>query len=356
MTIHIAGYYGHHNFGDDLLLSIVYSAIEPHSRNEKIRISCANPEASYLASWFPSAELVDPAQAKQRIYWGDTRVIFGGGGTLFDYTEKPSLRYISRRLLREAAIIWSAKLRGTRFMSIGLGIGPFHHSTLERICTLRLRLEDHTYVRDSESLRLAIKAGAKGATLGTDLCFLDGSKLRGIDARSQESTILIVIRTYRYGGAKNKYLSALLANAKRLEKDGHKVRWASFQPEYDTAVIEEIEAAGYAVWKWDPNSMRIDDAYAIFIGAKLVITARMHAIYIAGMLGIPCVGVSLHQKLKFASSFFENSITISDTPTEEQLSDAVQKMLSLETTDSSHAHPQEKSAIKMRDQLLEWLG
>ena len=49
----------------------------------------------------------------------------------------------------------------------------------------------------------------------------------------------------------------------------------------------------------------------------------MHGTYIAGMLGIPTVSIGLHPKLKFASNYFDNSITVSDAPSLAEITKAV---------------------------------
>ena len=63
-----------------------------------------------------------------------------------------------------------------------------------------------------------------------------------------------------------------------------------------------------------------------FARQDLVISARMHGVYVAGMVGTPCVGINVHPKVKDATNILQKAVCLEPAFTGEQLSDAIAQL------------------------------
>jgi len=353
VRLHIAGYYGHANFGDDLLLALVFEHLASKGVDEVV-ISCAAQGEAYLSKWFPKAKFVNPASRSVALYGHASHVLYGGGGTIFEYRERLPIFYRLKKKARSTLQLAIPKAIGTRFASIGLGIGPFASSAAKSFSLEQLKYQDLVFVRDNESFDHALEIIPDRVHLATDVSFIDYKRLAKIHQSANE--YVFVIRAFKYGKNKNAYFDAALKFSRYLESQGEAVRWVSYQPDYDMPVIEKLEEQGISVWKWNPHSMTVLDGYAVFSNAKCVITARMHAIYLAGMMGVPVVAIELHPKLMHAANIFRSAQAVSDNPTIEELERAVSIVMNEAShggSDSSDAH--KRKAELMFSEVHQWL-
>jgi polysaccharide pyruvyl transferase WcaK-like protein len=297
----VAGYYGHRNFGDDLLMSVVMDRLRANPGVGEISMICATEGMDYVSKWFPGVSLIDERTPLRTAVRSMDRVLFGGGGALFNYGSLPATS-VWRRHLADWRTFGLANRRGVRFAYIGIGIGPFGNDGARRATLARLRWADFATVRDEQSLKYADSVMKGRASLGPDLSLADLARAERIGAEVRpRSRTLIVVRHFKYGSERDGYLSALRRAADAISHAGQDVRWASFQPAYDRPVIDELQRAGVEVWAWDPARMSLDDAFRTLAAAECVITARMHATFVCLMLGVPVVSIAVHPKLDFAS-------------------------------------------------------
>lgn len=357
MKLLVVGYYGHRNFGDDLLMKIVLDAVKGCENLTELAVSCDLRGSDYISKWYPDVKLIGPVLSKDGVYGEYDLVIFGGGGTVFDYRKSVSLLNAVRRQLRDWLLFGRAKQRGTQFVTLGLGVGPFGCDRAQKVSMNRLRYQDKVYVRDDESLQYLQPMIGDRAVMSHDLSLVEYDALAAIAQERQASEgVVILLRHYKYDGNANQYVDACIDVAKKFVQEGKKVTWAFYQNGYDDPVIERVKALGHDMWIWDPDTMSIEDAYRSISNAELLVTARMHGIYIAGMLGVPVVGIELHPKLRLAAGFFDNRAEVVPiNPTSTEILEASTRVLAAEVVKEQPVARYASEVQGMFAALAEWV-
>ncbi len=309
------GYNGHQNFGDDLLLRIAYDLIK--EAGLLISIVTNNPKGvRYLTQWFPKAEII-LHQSPGKIFKEFDKVLYIGGNLIFNYEDHPSFLLVLKKLFSSIRLFlipyW---FKRTDFGAISIGVGPFRSKSLEITTLTSLRSFSLVLVRDKKSYRLAKKYLRKRVIFeeNPDFCVGDYEELRKIRENSVRSDeIFIVIRNIQQNNINNSYIQNLIRFRNELVKQNKKIVWCSLQKEYDENAMSVIPATD-TILQWNPEEMCLKDFYQRFSEASFVITARMHALFVAGMLGIPTIGLRLHpDKFDFAASGFTQNVIVVNT-------------------------------------------
>ena len=329
MKVLLFGHYGHGNFGDDLLMALVADQLKDNQAISLLAVG-STEDAEYIQRLCPYVESQSLADGLSALGKYD-RVLFGGGGTVFDYRSGLGLGYAIRKRASDFRRYGLPKsLHGTRFASIGLGLGPFADDRGERSAMNRLRYHDFVYTRDQQSYEIASRHQLNHVTASHDICLFDSDAAR--QTRSGRGTtdgkpITFIVRDYKYGSDRNRYLDACLRAAEQLRSRGHTIRWVSFQMHHDRPVLRAITQQHGTVWVWDPRSMPIEEGYRILADSEAIVTARMHGTYVAGLLGVPAVSIALHPKLRFAADYFPNSAAVSSNPTSAEILNAISSVM-----------------------------
>ncbi|WP_203290886.1 polysaccharide pyruvyl transferase family protein [Maricaulis parjimensis] len=176
--IALLGYYGRHNFGDDLMIRALCDQLR--GPQQTLRVFSGAP---YLARQLgPDIQTV-PRSLKQIIaslFWCKEFVM--AGGTIFHDSYRADIRkaYV-KHLWAYAGLLCLARLLGKRVRMVGVGIGPLQSRAAQRPTRLALRAAHRIHVRDQASadevLRLAPDAAGK-LVVGSDLAFLAREGLR----------------------------------------------------------------------------------------------------------------------------------------------------------------------------------
>ena len=99
--------------------------------------------------------------------------------------------------------------------------------------------------------------------------------------------------------------------------------------------------------------MNINDVFCLFKSKSIVISSRMHGIYIAGMCGVPCIGINVHPKVKDATCLFNRATSIEPTFQIEEVDAAISKVWNEEKRSAiSNYH---KSAIRDYKLVSKWI-
>ena len=120
--------------------------------------------------------------------------------------------------------------------------------------------------------------------------------------------IIICPRNYPHGNKKNKYVSKLIDLAKELSAKGYFLKIFGFQDGYDNEVLNEFKNNKINTSVWNPDEMKINNVFQLFHSFDLVVSSRMHAIFVAGMVNTPSIGLGIDPKIEYASNFFSNSV------------------------------------------------
>lgn len=317
----LLGYSGKRNFGDDLLLKQAYDAFVGVADTY---IHTSEQHSRYLSAWFPNSKIDFSATIDFTLFKKYTHILHYGGGVFFDYNKTGFIRYLKKRL----SLIKNYNLtilQGIHFAGIGIGLGPFIDDNSEKLCFLRLKNFDYLNVRDQKSYTLGRKYNLKNITIGEDLSLANYKYYHSfkLPENNRSSRIIICPRKYPHGKRKNSYLKNLLLASDELISEGHNLFVFGFQSEHDEEVIMAFKERGYETMIWDPEKMSIEIVLKEFANAKLVITARMHGLYLAGILDVPVIGIGVHPKLKLASEIFSKSICLNESFEQNEILEAI---------------------------------
>jgi polysaccharide pyruvyl transferase WcaK-like protein len=360
MKVLLLGYYGHRNFGDDLLMKLCLERLRNHPSISRLAVTSHPAGREYVHGIFPEINQIETLEKGLTFLRNYDRVIFGGGGTVFEYREKLSLRYYLQKKISDFRYYGRAARTGTRFAAIGLGIGPFADQRAESIAMNRLRYHDFLFTRDQPSYEIAKRCKLRNVQLSHDLCFLDADQIAEIRRSlrpESDRPISFIVRHFKYGDHGNGYFPEMVKAADSLEKEGHHIRWIAFQPNYDEPVVQELESRKQDVWVWNPESMSFRDAYQFLGESRVIVTARMHGTYLAGMLNVPSVNVALHPKLDLAAKQFRNAAVVPALPTAEQIFRATEEMLKAKTDAQAFDDRRVNSDMAaMWDRVNKWIA
>lgn len=328
MRVLLLGYYGHKNFGDDLLLSLASKRLSKNPLVTQLGVSCTESGKAYVETMAPWIDRIETAPRRREFIGNYDRVIFGGGGTVFEYRKDLPYLYRLKKKFLDYLEYGRAFRKGTKFASLGLGIGPFADTAGKTTAMHRMKYHSLVLTRDTSSQQHAVDFGLN-AHQSHDLSFLEYPELHELAVSSTDlknGNYCFIVRHYKYGDSADQYLSPLIELSKSLIEKGSTVTWMSFQEDYDSPVIDKIRKANMPVWIWDPEKMSDEDVYRKINESNVVVTARMHGTYIAGMLGIPTVSIGLHPKLELASKYFSRSTTLDANHSFQDLEEAISKI------------------------------
>lgn len=309
----LVGYSGHKNFGDDLLLFQAYEIFK-NEFSLSIWTNVVNYESNYLDKWFDEAFIERKSKLDFYTLSKYDLVVYFGGGIFFDYKRKYSFPYYIRKILSTIKNVYLARLYKTKFVAIGIGLGPFLTKRALKVTRNFLRNFDLLAVRDHNSFKLTqgiIKP--EKIFKGYDLSFFHKKYFEFNSNPNEpiENSILICPRKFPHGEKGDIYHDRLIKWALNQQKKGKKIVVFGFQSNHDESILEEYKSANLETKIWLPNEMKIIDVFLLFSKFQIVISARMHGIYVAGMVGRPSIGINVHPKVADATKMFNNSTKLS---------------------------------------------
>lgn len=358
MKVLLFGHYGHGNLGDDLLMTLAAGQLQNHPAITKLAVGTPESGEAYIRKLCPNVEIQSLTDGLASLTEYD-RVLFGGGGTVFDYRSNLSIAYGLRKRASDFLRYGLARsLHSTRFASIGIGLGPFADQRAERLAMNRLRYHDFIYTRDDKSYAIAVRHGLKNVTQSHDLCLLECDRAtQAARPHDDAAPITLIVRDFNYGALRNKYLAECVEAASRLKSQGHSIRWVSFQMNHDEKALQAMSRAPGSIWIWDPKWMTIEDAYQTLADSSVIFTARMHGTYLAGLLGVPSVSIQLHRKLKYAADYFASARVIPPNSSAERIVTAITAARELNVeVERDKFHKIQRELGDMFAAVNQWIG
>jgi polysaccharide pyruvyl transferase CsaB len=291
----VSGYYGFGNAGDELILAALCRALAGH----EVTVLSADPAATRREHGVGAIARTDLAGIARAVARCDL-LVSGGGGLLQDATGPGSIPYylgviVLGRLLRRPVMVYAQ------------GIGPLRRGWARAALRL-LRGVQAVTVRDAESAELLQRAGVRHAEVTADAVLALPRPVRGPDLAPELAAAgvapgetLVAVAPRPYGGPE---FAARLARAADLVacRLGARVVLVPMQPQEDLAFCERIAAAMRqpAATLRDVPALRYPAVFAHF---HLVVGMRLHALILAALCRVPCVGLSYDPKIEaFAHS------------------------------------------------------
>lgn len=311
VKIVLKGYFGVGNFGDDILLSTVSNAVRTVS-DLPVVVHCAQ-SADYLHK-----QVSSPMEARlhSEAIFEPHILIYAGGGQFFGFRKSrlfETLRQACLRTLGVGAARLMTDLVASRTRqcesgvqetaAIGVGLGPFHlGSAAEYRAALQLNQCSYLNVRDNTSLKYALRWKLNvRPTVAPDISFATRywlkQELRFPRKRSLRQ-IGIIVRAWPHTEAP--WIEKLQSASLQLRKLGYETRIITLCRRDDRNVLAEA-FSGADIHSYNPE----DDTPASFCSQLLqydaIVSCRAHGVFIAAILGIPCIAVSIEPKLSLAA-------------------------------------------------------
>lgn len=304
-TITLDGYYGHNNFGDDLLMVTCLELVKEifPIKNIYVKVNSINNVGKLTQH---NLHYVLPGKHISTDYY-----FLGGGGLFFEFNNydhlwisqaKKIMNYYAKRLLIEVNKRFVQRERNDYEHKYGfcLGIGPFCKYSLREIYTTNLLSQfEAVTVRDLDSLTYCEKWKLNNASLSTDAAFLYPlvEPLKNDSSKKKLSMIGIVVRDWIFDN--NQYYEMLIKAKENLQKRGYEIRYISLNLQKDKKVIAYLHSLGEEdILYWDSVKYDIPSFFEKLSVFDLIISARAHGVIAAALLGIPSICIEIEPKLR----------------------------------------------------------
>jgi len=310
----LVGYIGKKNFGDDLLFKIALDTLKDIGDFKIFVLVSSDPDsANYLMSYHPDINLLYHKRTPLLFFNKFDKIYFIGGGLFFDYKKSVNLLRFCKNFISNFIRYRIPKMFGTSFGGIGLGIGPYYSKRTKILHSQIIGTFDILGVRDEVSFDLAKSMGINKMFLSNDLSLNLLHSFQEIGHVADKSNeVIFCPRSYSHNPVSEKHLDELLKFADFLNNQGLQVHWVFLQDD-DERFIQRLEEQ-FQVTVWNPDTMDILDFSKLFKNVRMLVSSRMHSVFIAGMLCTPFISIPLHQKLYFASKlFYEKPVFVNPT-------------------------------------------
>jgi polysaccharide pyruvyl transferase WcaK-like protein len=295
-TAILAGAFGQRNPGDEAILDafagalpdwdlIATAAVPPHGRAPEV---------------VPSD---DPPRVARAVARADA-VVFAGG-TVFKELSARTRRPPLDLLHRAAALAYGAKALGKRLAMVGVGAAPIRPGHGQRLARGLIRQADLLVLRDEESADVLAELGAPTPfRIGADAAWTLVEHQP--QAREPSDRVIVALSCAAGDGELVDDLAAalvpLLAQGLTVSLQPWQIGGPVRPDDLDMARAVAARLGGTADILLPPANL--DDAIDVFVGARLVLGLRFHALIAAAAAGCPFVAYTHEPKLAGAARRF----------------------------------------------------
>jgi polysaccharide pyruvyl transferase WcaK-like protein len=310
--VYVYGYYGHGNFGDDLLASVVNDQLilkgvgEKWFKNgESLPFFDSSALKSFNEPSFNSSrcyviEVVRYGFVFIKEYWLLFRKIdclMFGGGTLLTAPVN------TRTLIQIAILTLMAKLSGLKIIGVGIGIGILNGKFSIYLAKKILNMFDFIGVRDFESYKITQMFDVKRARKTSDLAFISNFETL---QHSLDGALLVAGITFAplqlkmfNEEEKEKIKKTFVKVIEQLLISDYTVKLGVFQDidlEFykETLPLEVISNEKLNIEKIS-YSKRMDTSF--YGNCDFILGSRFHSLVLAAIYKVPFVGFSNDHKV-----------------------------------------------------------
>ncbi len=308
LRIAVSGYYGFRNTGDDAILAAVITTLKAMAPGVEIAVFSNAPAETRHCYGVKAVNRWNPFSVCWTLLRSDL-LLSGGGGLLQDVTAG-GVRSICYYL----AVVLLALAQGKPVVYYAQGVGPVRTRIgrwLVRIVSNRV---DLITVRDDASREdllgmginrpplvvtadpvLAISTSQLNLAPGREL--LQSLRLDHAEQNPDRETcrLGIVVREW-YG--RDRYKSVVAAVADRMAREGWEVILIPFHYPEDVRACSDVsrlmQEPGLLVCTWQ----QVETLFGLLGELDLVLAMRLHAIVMASVMRVPCVGISYDPKVE----------------------------------------------------------
>lgn len=297
VRLHLLGYYGYGNLGDDLMLDRLMRAFASSDRVGRIDVSSVSSnipvhgnDTHVLAAggWRGRFSKAVSIARSDVVVWGGGTCLYedGPGGTA-------GLRGIAR-------VIKLTRATGGRYVLLGVGVGTIHTTEGRRLLADIVKGSSTIHCRDDSSREIVDGLREPGfAFAGGDLALLGWSPHEGARP-SRDRLRHVVFCGTRDLASRPELVAAYRADIQDWIDSG--VERVTFLPfhqgersddQFHEMLAEGLPSGRVAFAKWSSPS----DAESVIKSADLVVAIRLHASVMSCMLGVPCLAIAYSPKV-----------------------------------------------------------
>lgn len=285
----ISGYYGHNNFGDEAILSVIVAQLKKEFEEPQITVISNKPKDTSSAYQVDSIYKYDFLAIIKAMSRCD--MFISGGGSLFqDVTSIKSLVYY-------LLLPFMAKILGKKVFIFAQGIGPLNSAFARVLTSLILKLTDGITVRDNDSEKLLSTLGVRSTVTADPVWMFDYLP------QKPENDVLkvgIQLRNWKFqdDSALSQLADAVIANFNGIPTQ---IELISLQTPQDNSIMDRfhglLKEKGF---KYDVNlrsGMDLRDTAGCIAGLDLMIAMRYHAGLVAAKYCVPTLLLSYDPKV-----------------------------------------------------------
>jgi len=267
MKIVISGYYGHGNFGDEVILKVILAELKKTFENPEITVLPKMPDFKAIS---------------------ECDLFISGGGSLFqDVTSLKSLLYY-------LGLLYFAIYLKKKTMVYAQGIGPVNTRLGQYLLKNTLKKVDVITVRDEQSALLL-----KGMGINSELTADPAWTIEYYPVNLPKDRLNIGIQLRKWPNLNKNKLKALSDSIKAVFKPHDAViNLISLQDKSDVPVLKILKEL---LQDFEVNllsDLTIDETLTGLTGMDYLIAMRFHACLIATKYSVPFLAITYDPKVK----------------------------------------------------------
>ncbi|HWB68245.1 MAG TPA: polysaccharide pyruvyl transferase family protein [Mycobacteriales bacterium] len=287
----LAGAFGQRNPGDEALLTAFHRALP----DMELIVASSDPAQTSWRHGLASIDSRSPVAVARTV--NACRAVVFAGGTVFKALPPASGRRSHELLRNGVALAGLARVRGATVSLVGVGVGDLAPPGCRPLARQLARTADLLILRDTESASRLVDIGvAPPLRVGADPAWTLLELAPDATPRTPQDRVAVVLSRWTTGPDT---LAPLAAALRPLIADGLRVElhpWQLGGPGVDdgdlTAELASL-LAGDATVVAPPADLLA--AAERFRGARLVVTARFHALVAAAAVGTPSLALTAHE-------------------------------------------------------------
>lgn len=305
----LLGYYGHGNFGDDVLMVVAHAVARRMLPDARIALRIGT------SATYPDRLL---GLGVERLPFG-TRdrhqlILHGGGGNFFDFSPHGPLDRVVNALLMvggekaflrfEAcarSLVGRPSMSARTRLGLGLGIGTFTPGSPKLREVLPVLDDfDALWLRDAESIVNLSRLGvAPPLVRGSDLAFLwehwcpPSLALAPLPIRPVRPRVGVILRDWPVGGTAFVHRMAPVLERLSIRFE---LTLISLDPATDAGMLTALRSLPQVIWS--PDRMDIPAFLENLAAQDVLLTARAHGAICGACVGRPSVILEIEPKLR----------------------------------------------------------
>lgn len=285
----ISGYYGHNNFGDEAILSVIVAQLRKEFENQQITVISNNPQATSSVYQVDSVYKYDFFSLLKAISKCD--MFISGGGSLFQ--DVSSIKSLIYYLL----LPFMAKFLGKKVFIFAQGIGPLNSYIARILTSFVLKLADKITVRDIDSEQFLSKLGVSSTVTADPVWMFDYLPQK---TKNDVLKIGIQLRNWKFqdDSALSQLADAVVANFNGMPAQ---IELIPLQNPQDNNIMEGfyklLKEKGFKQDVYLRSGMDLQQTVSCIVNINLMVAMRYHAGLVAAKYCVPSLLLSYDPKV-----------------------------------------------------------